>query len=226
MRDLMDREKLAKMIDYTLLKPDATEDDIIKVCKQAIKYDFASVCINPVYVSLATELLKGTAVKVCTVIGFPLGANTPEVKAFEAKNAIEKGAQEIDMVMNIGSLKSGNYELVKKDLTMVIKVAKERNVVTKVILECGFLTDEEKEKACKLAKEAGADFVKTSTGFGPSGATIHDVKILKNVVGKSIGVKAAGGIRSYEDAMMMIKAGADRIGASAGVEIVEGLKER
>lgn len=222
----MDREQLAKMIDYTLLKPDATEDDIIKVCKEAMKYNFASICINPVYVSLTTKLLKGTAVKVCTVIGFPLGANMPEVKAFEAKNAIEKGAQEIDMVMNIGALKSGNYELVKKDMTAVIELAKERNVVMKVILECGFLTDEEKVTACKLAKEAGTDFVKTSTGFGPSGATIHDVKLLRKVVGSSIGVKAAGGIRSYEDALMLIKAGADRIGASAGVEIVEGLKER
>ncbi|KPV63194.1 MAG: Deoxyribose-phosphate aldolase [Candidatus Bathyarchaeota archaeon BA2] len=222
----MDRKQLAKMIDYTLLKPDATEDDIIKVCKEATKYNFASVCINPVYVSLATKLLKGTGVKVCTVVGFPLGANAPEIKAFEAKNAIEKGAQEIDMVMNIGALKSGNYELVKKDMTAVIEVAKERNVVTKVILECGFLTDEEKVTVCKLAKEAGADFVKTSTGFGPSGATIHDVKILKKVVGGNIGVKAAGGIRSYKDALMMIKAGADRIGASAGVEIVKELKER
>lgn len=221
----MERKQLAKMIDYTLLKPDATEEDIIKVCKDAVKYNFASVCINSAYVSLVAKLLKGTAVKVCTVVGFPLGANALEVKAFEAKNAIEKGAQEIDMVMNIGALKSGNYELVKKDMTAVIEVAKERNVVTKVILECGFLTDEEKVTACKLAKEARADFVKTSTGFGPSGATIHDVRLLKKVVGSSVGVKAAGGIRSYEDALMMINAGADRIGASAGVKIIESVKQ-
>ena len=222
----MDREQLAKMIDYTLLKPDATKGDIIKLCKQAVEYNFASVCINPVYVSLVSKLLKGTTVKVCTVIGFPLGANTPEVKAFETRNAIENGAQEIDMVINIGALKSGNYEFVKKDMTAVVKVAKERNVVTKVILECGLLTDEEKVTACKLAKKTGADFVKTSTGFGPFGATIHDVKLMKKVVGRGMGVKAAGGIRSYKDALMMIKAGADRIGASAGVEIVEGFKEQ
>jgi len=226
MGDLMDREQLAKMIDYTLLKPDATKDDIMKLCKEAIKHNFASVCINPVYVSLVTKLLKGTPVKVCTVIGFPLGANTPEVKVFEAKNAIEKGAQEIDMVINIGALKSGNYGLVKKDIMPVVKVAKERNVVVKVILETGLLTDEEKVTACKLAKNAGADFVKTSTGFGPFGATIHNVKLMKKVVGKGMGVKVAGGIRSCKDALMMIKAGADRIGASAGVEIVEGFKEQ
>ena len=222
----MDREQLAKMIDYTLLKPDATKDDIIKLCKEAIKYNFASVCINPIYVSLVTKLLKGTPVKVCTVIGFPLGANTPEVKVLEAKNAIEKGAQEIDMVINIGALKSGNYELVKKDIMAVVKVAKKRNVVVKVILETGLLIDEEIVTACKLAKRAGADFVKTSTGFGPFGATVHNVKLMKKVVGKGMGVKAAGGIRSCKDALMMIKAGADRIGASAGVEIVEGFKEQ
>ena len=220
----MDRVQLAKMIDYTLLKPDATEDDITKLCKEAIKYNFASVCINPVYVSLATKLLKGTAVKVCTVIGFPLGANAPEVKAFEAKNAIEKGAQEIDMVMNVGALKSGNYELVKRDMIAVIEVAKERNVVTKVILECGFLTDEEKVTACKLAKKARADFVKTSTGFGPSGARIHDVKLMKEAIGKGMKVKASGGIRTFKDAFAMIKAGADRIGTSSGVAIIEGFK--
>ena len=222
----MDREQLAKMIDYTLLRPDATKDDIIKLCKEAMKYNFASVCINPIYVSLVTKLLKGTPVKVCTVIGFPLGANTPEVKVLEAINAIEKGAQEIDMVINIGALKSGNYELVKKDIMAVVEVAKERNVVVKVILEAGLLTDEEKVTACKLAKKAGANFVKTSTGFGPFGATIHNVKLMKKVVGKGMGVKAAGGIRSCKDALMMIKAGADRIGASAGVEIVEGFKEQ
>lgn len=222
----MNKEQLAKMIDYTLLKPDATKDDIIKLCKEAKKYNFASVCINPVYASLVTKLLKRTTIKICTVIGFPLGANTSEVKIFEAKNAIEKGTQEIDMVINIGALKSNNYELVKNDIMAVVEVAKKRNVVVKAILETGLLTEEEKVIACKLAKRAGADFVKTSTGFGPSGATIHDVKLLKKVVGKGMGVKAAGGIKNYKDALIMIRAGADRIGTSLGVKIVENFKEQ
>lgn len=221
----MDQEQLAKMIDYTLLKPDATKDDVIKLCKEAIKYNFASVCINSGYVSLATKLLKGTTVKVCTVIGFPLGANMPEVKAFEAKNAIKNGAQELDMVINIGALKSGDYELVKQDIKGVVEAGKvSKEAIVKVILETGFLTDKEKVNACKLAKEAGADFVKTSTGFSAGGATVHDVKLMKEAIGKSMRVKASGGIRTFEDAMAMIKAGADRIGTSSGVAIIEGFK--
>lgn len=221
----MDQKQLAKMIDYTLLKPDAKRDDIIKLCKEAIKYNFAAVCINPFYVSLAAKLLEGTPVKVCTVIGFPLGANTPQVKAFEAKNAIKNGAQELDMVINIGALKSGDYELVKQDINGVVKAAKvSRDTMVKVILETGFLTDTEKVNACKLAKEAGADFVKTSTGFSAGGATVHDVKLMRKAIGRSIGVKASGGIRTFKDAMTMIKAGADRIGTSSGVAIIEDFK--
>jgi deoxyribose-phosphate aldolase len=219
------REQIARMIDHTLLKPTATRKNIIKLCGDAKKYNFASVVVNPIYVPLAVKAVKGTNVRVCTVIGFPLGANTFEVKAFEAKKAAESGAQELDMVMNISAFKSRDYRLVKKDIEAVVKTAKEfGSIITKVIIETGFLTDEEKVKACLLAREAKADFVKTSTGFGPSGATVHDVRLMRKTVGEEMGVKAAGGIRTFEDAIAMIKAGANRIGTSAGVEIIEGIR--
>lgn len=219
------REELAKLIDHTLLKPGATKRDIVNLCEEARKYGFASVCVNPVYVSLAEEALKRTDVKVCTVVGFPLGANTPEAKAFEAKNAIENGAEEVDMVINIGALKSGDYELVMRDIKGVVEATKvSKKIMVKVILETGYLTDEEKVIACKLAMEAGADFVKTSTGFGVGGATIHDVRLMKDTVGRNLEVKASGGIRTFDDAIAMINAGANRIGTSTGVAIIEGFK--
>lgn len=209
------REQLARMIDHTLLKPDATAKDIKDLCAEAKKHNFASVCVNPVHVSLAAELLKKTNVKVCTVIGFPLGATTSETKAFETKNAITNGAQEVDMVMNIGALKSGDYAKVRKDISAVVAVA--RDAIVKVIIETGLLTDEEKVHACQLAKEAGADFVKTSTGFSGK-ATVHDVKLMRKAFGK--GIKASGGIRTYEDAIALVKAGATRIGTSAALSII------
>ncbi|MBS7644230.1 deoxyribose-phosphate aldolase [Candidatus Bathyarchaeota archaeon] len=219
---MINREQLAGMIDHTLLKPTATKEDIVKLCREAKKYRFAAVCVNPTYVSLASKLLKDTNVKVCTVIGFPLGATTTEVKAFETENAIKNGAREVDMVINIGMLKSGNYGFVKQDIEAVAKAA--GDAVTKVIIEACYLTDKEKVKACMLAKNAGAGFVKTSTGFGPQGATIADVKLMRKVVGREMGVKAAGGIRTFEDAVAMIEAGASRIGTSHALSIMAGAK--
>jgi deoxyribose-phosphate aldolase len=213
---------LAKMIDHTLLKPDATPDQIAQLCFEARKYQFASVCVNPTWVKLCAQLLAGSPVKVCTVIGFPLGATASEVKAFEAANAIDQGATEIDMVINIGALKARELEVVAQDIRGVVKVAHSRGAIVKVILETSLLTDEEKTIACMLSKEAGADFVKTSTGFAGGGATVHDVALMRRVVGPEMGVKASGGVRTYEDAESMIKAGATRIGASAGVKIVQG----
>lgn len=213
---------LAKMIDHTLLKPDATPDQIAQLCFEARKYQFASVCVNPTWVKLCAQLLAGSPVKVCTVIGFPLGATASEVKAFEAANAIDQGATEIDMVINIGALKARELEVVAQDIRGVVKVAHSRGAIVKVILETSLLTDEEKTIACMLSKEAGADFVKTSTGFAGGGATVHDVALMRQVVGPEMGVKASGGVRTYEDAESMIKAGATRIGASAGVKIVQG----
>lgn len=209
------------MIDHTLLKPDATKDQVVKLCEEAKQYGFASVCVNPTHVSLASSLLKGTPVKVCTVIGFPLGATTPTAKAIETRDAIANGADEVDMVINVGALKSGDYDLVKRDIEAVVEAARGRALV-KVILETALLTDEEKVKACLLAKIAGADFVKTSTGFGPGGATVDDVRLMRKVVGADMGVKASGGIRDLESARKMIEAGASRIGASASVAIVKG----
>ncbi|AAM24230.1 Deoxyribose-phosphate aldolase [Caldanaerobacter subterraneus subsp. tengcongensis MB4] len=218
---------IAKMIDHTLLKPNATKEEIKKVCEEAREYGFASVCINPCFVDLAYEMLKDTDVKVCTVVGFPLGANTIETKVVEAVEAVKKGATEIDMVLNISMLKSGEYDYVKKEIGEVVKAVKSHgDIVVKVILETCYLSDEEKIKACEISKEAGADFVKTSTGFGPGGATVEDVKLMRKVVGENFGVKASGGIRSYEDAKAMIEAGANRIGASAGVKIVEEWKKQ
>ncbi len=213
---------LAKMIDHTLLKPDATQEQIAQLCFEARKYGFASVCINPTWVELCAKLLEGSPVKVCTVIGFPLGATSAEVKAFETQVALDHGATEIDMVINVGALKARDLELVAKDIRGVVNAAHARKSIVKVIIEAILLTDEEKTIACLLAKEAGADYVKTSTGFASGGATVHDVALMRRVVGPEMGVKAAGGVRTYEDAENMIKAGATRIGASAGVKIIQG----
>jgi deoxyribose-phosphate aldolase len=215
-------QNLASLIDHTLLKPDATPDQIAQLCFEARKHGFASVCINPAWVPLCAQLLQGSPVKVCTVIGFPLGASAPEVKAFEAQNAIEQGATEIDMVINIGALKARDLELVAKDIRGVVNVVHARGLLIKIIIETVLLTDEEKTIVCLLAKEAGADFVKTSTGFAGGGATVHDVALMRRVVGPEMGVKASGGVRTYEDAASMVKAGATRIGASAGVKIIQG----
>lgn len=210
--------RLNKTIDHTILNSDATKDEVIKVIDEARAYDFASVCLEPCWVTLAAERLADSDVKVCTVIGFPLGANTKTVKAFEAKEAVENGADEVDMVLNIGALKSGEYDLVLEDMKAVREAAKD--AVVKVILETCLLTDEEKKKACALAKEAGMDFVKTSTGFSTAGATTDDVKLMREAVGDAMGVKASGGIRDRETAEAMIAAGASRIGASKSIAIV------
>lgn len=215
-------KSVARRIDHTLLKPEATPDDIKKLCNEALQYEFASVCINPSYVPLSYSMLKDSVVKVCTVIGFPLGATTTATKKAEAEEAIASGAEEIDMVINIGMLKQGEYDYVFNDINQVVLTAKRHRAVCKVIIETCLLTDEEKVKACVIAKEAKADFVKTSTGFSTGGATASDVALMKYVVGSSVGVKASGGIRSKEDADEMIKSGADRIGASASVKIVTG----
>ncbi|MCX7975500.1 MAG: deoxyribose-phosphate aldolase [Bellilinea sp.] len=214
--------KIAGMIDHTLLKPDATQEQIAQLCFEAKRYGFASVCVNPTWIELCGKLVQGSAVKVCTVIGFPLGANTPEVKAFETAQAIQLGAQEVDMVINIGALKSRDLQLVARDIRGVVKTAYEKGVLVKVIIETGLLTDEEKVIACLISKEVGADFVKTSTGFSGGGATVNDVALMRRVVGPQVGVKASGGVRTFEDAEQMIKAGANRIGASASVKIVSG----
>ncbi|MGD8782267.1 MAG: deoxyribose-phosphate aldolase [Ignavibacteria bacterium] len=215
---------VAKYIDHTLLKPDVTPEQIKKLCNEAIEYLFASVCVNPCYVKLCCDLLKNSPVKVCTVIGFPLGAVTTEVKRLEAEQALENGAQEIDMVINIGMLKQGEYDYVFNDINKVALAAKKKRAICKVIIETCLLSDEEKIKACVISKKAKADFVKTSTGFSSGGATAGDVALMKYVVGSTVGVKASGGVRSYEDAMTMIESGADRIGASASVKIVSGEK--
>lgn len=212
----------AKYIDHTLLKPESTREQIDKIISEAKKYQFKSICINPTHIKYAAEQLKGTDVLVCTVIGFPLGANTTETKMFEAENAINNGASEVDMVINIGALKDGRYEDVQKDIEGVVGAANGKTV--KVIIETVLLNDDEKVKACQLAKEAGADFVKTSTGFAGGGATPEDVKLMKDTVGNELEVKASGGVRNLEDFNKMIDAGATRIGASAGVQILEGLE--
>jgi deoxyribose-phosphate aldolase len=222
--DHLSEISLARMIDHTMLKPEATPEEITTLCKEAAKYLFASVCINPSYVKHCADLLKGTKVKVCTVIGFPLGATTTKIKRAEAEEAIENGAQEIDMVINVGHLKSGDYDYVFNDVNQVVLAAKRKRVITKVILETALLDDKEKVAACMICKKAGADFVKTSTGFSKGGATVGDIALMKYVVGSAIGVKASGGIRSKEDAEAMIASGADRIGASASVKIVLGEK--
>ncbi|MGC9335160.1 MAG: deoxyribose-phosphate aldolase [Anaerolineae bacterium] len=212
------------MIDHTLLKADASQDQIAQLCFEARKYGFASVCVNPTYVKLCAQLLKGTPVAVCTVVGFPLGATPPEVKAYEAQQAIDDGATEVDMVINVGALKSKDYALVERDIATVARTCHNGGALLKVIIEAALLNDEEKVIVCQLAKAAGADYVKTSTGFGPAGATVHDVAIMRKAVGAELGIKAAGGIKSYDDAQAMIAAGATRIGASAGVEILRQAK--
>ncbi|MGF9963216.1 deoxyribose-phosphate aldolase [Bacillus rhizoplanae] len=211
----------AKLIDHTLLKPDAKKEAIVTLCEEAKQHDFASVCVNPTWIETAAEILKGTDVKVCTVIGFPLGANTPETKAFETKDAIAKGATEVDMVINIGALKDKNDELVERDVRAVVEAAKGKALV-KVIIETCLLTEEEKIRACELSVKAGVDFVKTSTGFSTGGATVEDVALMRKTVGPEIGVKASGGVRDEKGMDAMVEAGATRIGTSSGVALVSG----
>lgn len=217
------KQNIANMIDHTVLKAFSTREDVIKVCNEAKEYGFFSVCINPTHIELAKKELEGSTVKVCTVIGFPLGANTSEVKAFETKDAIAKGAHEVDMVINIGALKDKDYDLVYKDIKAVVDAANKEALV-KVIIETCYLTDEEKKIACELSVKAGADYVKTSTGFGTGGSTPEDIKLMRDVVGPNIGVKASGGVRTTEDAIKVIDAGASRIGASASISIATGEK--
>jgi deoxyribose-phosphate aldolase len=215
-------EQLAQLIDHTMLRPDATSADIQKLCEEARQFGFFSVCVNPSYVAEAKTLLRGTPVKVCAVVGFPLGAQPPEIKALESRRAIREGAQEIDMVINIGALKGGDEALVWKDIRGVVEICKEGRAVSKVILETALLTDEEKVRGCELAMKAGADFVKTSTGFSKAGATVEDVTLMSRTVApRKLGVKAAGGIRTYADVVRMIQAGATRVGCSNSVKIME-----
>ncbi len=214
---------LASLIDHTLLKPDAKREDVEKLCREAAQFCFASVCVNPNWVPLCRDLLRGSGVKVCTVIGFPFGSHLPDVKAYEARRAVEQGAEEVDMVINIGALKSKDYATVEKDIAGVVQAVGKHTLV-KVILETAMLTREEKIMACSLAKAAGADFVKTSTGYGGGGATVDDIRLMRETVGPEVGVKASGGIRTKEDVDAMVAAGATRIGASAGVKIVRGEK--
>ena len=212
--------ELKKYIDHTLLKPEATQAQIDTLLDEALEYDFMSVCINPYWVSYAADRLKESDVKVCTVIGFPLGANTSAVKAFEASTAIDDGATEIDMVINIGAVKSGDWDQVEADIKAVVDVA-DQSVLVKVIIETCLLTDEEKVKACQATQAAGADFVKTSTGFSTGGATLEDVRLMRETVGSDMGVKASGGVSNLEEAQAMIEAGASRIGASKGIQIIQ-----
>ena len=212
---------LSGLIDHTLLKPDATEDQIRKLCAEAAEYKFATVCIQPTWVCFAARLLQGTDVGVCTVAGFPLGANTADVKAYETRRTIFDGATEVDMVINIGALKSQDYQNVEDDIRGVVRACREGGALSKVIIEAALLDDDEKVKASTLAAAAGADFVKTSTGFGPGGATVEDVALMRQVVGEKMGVKAAGGVRDRATAKQMVRAGATRIGASAGIRIVQ-----
>lgn len=211
--------EIAHLIDHTLLKPDAIAEQIRQLCQEAITYDFASVCVNPTWVPLSADLLHDARPAVCTVIGFPLGANLPEVKAFETKACIEQGAQEVDMVINVGALKSSDLALVEQDIKGVVQAA--GGVTVKVIIETALLTEEEKITACKLSQAAGADFVKTSTGFSGGGATVADIELMRRVVGPDMGVKASGGIRNASDARAMIAAGATRLGVSSGIQIMQ-----
>ena len=212
---------MARLIDHTLLKPQTTRDEIKQLCQEAIDNRFWYVCVNPGYVSAASRFVKNNNVKVCGVVGFPFGANTPEVKIHEAKKAIQDGADEIDMVIDLGALKSGDHEVVKHEIESIVKQGKRQgDTIIKVIIETGLLNENEKVAACKLVKNSGANFVKTSTGFNAQGATVHDVELLRNIVGQHFGVKASGGIRTYSDALRMIEAGANRIGTSSGVKII------
>ncbi len=213
---------IASTIDHTLLKPDATSAEVDKLCAEALQHHFASVCVNGTWVKRCAEILSGSGVAVCSVVGFPLGAMAPEVKAYEARRAVEDGACEIDMVLNIGALKSGDNDFVRRDIAGLVQVCHRHGARLKVILETALLTDPEKVKACELAREAGADFVKTSTGFSKGGATVHDVALMRRTVGPTMGVKASGGVRDAKDAKAMLEAGATRLGASASVAIVSG----
>jgi len=215
--------EIAKYIDHTFLKANGTKEQVIRVCDEARRFGFAAVCTNPVFTLVAAEALKGSNVKVCTVVGFPLGATTTEVKVFETQQAVNNGAQEIDMVINIGALKAGELAIVENDIAAVVKAA--GDAIVKVIIETCYLSEKEKEKACMAAFEAGAHFIKTSTGFGTNGATEEDVKLIKKIVGDKMYVKASGGIREIDAALRMIKAGAARIGTSSGVEICEGKRD-
>jgi deoxyribose-phosphate aldolase len=215
---------VAAVIDHTLLKPDACRADIEKLCREAAEYSFATVCVNPTWVSLAAKLLEGKATKVCSVVGFPLGATTPDVKHYETRRAIFDGAREIDMVINVGALKSGDLRLLERDIEAVAAPCRDAGVLSKVIIEAALLKDDEKIAACTVAKAAGADYVKTSTGFGPGGATAADVALMRRVVGDDMGVKAAGGVKDLEGLKAMVAAGATRVGASAGVRIVKESK--
>ncbi len=219
-------QDLAKYIDHTMLKPEATPAEIEKLCQEAKQYHFAAVCVNPPYAKLCGQILRGTDVDIAVVVGFPLGAHTTETKVFEAKQAIADGAREIDMVINVGWLKAKQDSLVRDDVRAVVQAAHAGGAIVKVIIEAALLTDDEKVRACQLSKEAGADYVKTSTGFGPGGATVHDVALMSRAVNGELGVKAAGGIRNYEQTQAMIAAGATRIGASAGVKIMQEAKEK
>lgn len=216
-------KNIASLIDHTILKPDATIEQVEKICEEAKKYEFASVCVNPYYVSSVNDKLKGSVVRTTSVVGFPLGANTTEMKSYETENAIKNGADEIDMVINIAALKDRNLDIVRKDIRGVVKAASGNTV--KVIIEACLLSQEEKVLACEISKECGANFVKTSTGFSTGGATVEDVKLMKKTVGSEIGVKASGGIRTLKDLQDLVEAGADRIGASASVDIINQIQK-
>jgi len=223
----LSRRELAHMIDHTLIKPTATKNEVIELCREAKKYLFSCAVVNPYFVTLAHNELKTSNVKVCSTIGFPIGATLPEIKATEARKTVKLGAEELDMVMNISAFKSKDYDAVKKDIEAVVNVKRlNPNIIVKVIIETGFLTDKEKSVACRLVKEAGADFVKTSTGLFGGGATVEDIKLMHRAVGKEMGVKAAGGIRTLKDAYAMIEAGANRIGTSAAIKIIEEMPKQ
>lgn len=215
---------IAKLIDHTLLRPEATRDQILQLCREALQYNFATVCLNGFWVPLAAAELQGAEVKVCTVVGFPLGANSTESKVAETEASLRAGAQEIDVVQNIGALRSDEYEVVEEEIALIAAVCHRAGAILKVILETSLLTDDQKTAACTLAKNAGADFVKTSTGFSSSGATVHDVQLMRRVVGPDMGVKASGGIRTLDDLQKMLAAGATRIGASGSVAIIEAAR--
>ena len=219
----MEGSEVAVLIDHTILSPDITEKDVAVKCQEALEYNFASVCVNPNYVEFVADKLEGSNVKTCTVIGFPLGESTSETKSFAAKNAVKNGADELDMVINIGAVKSAAWDVVEADIKAVVNSVKREDVLVKVILETCYLDENEIKQACKAAQSAGADFVKTSTGFGTHGARVEDIEVMKEAVDEEMGIKASGGIHSLEEAVEMLDAGATRIGASSGVEIVEGV---
>ncbi len=221
MQQAINKTKLARMIDHTILKPEATPDEVRKICREALEYHFASVCVNPIYVPLVAQELRGSDVLVCTVVGFPLGATSTAAKVCETELTLAQGAQEVDMVLSIGMLKAGQNDAVKSDIAALAAVCHAQGAILKVILETALLTDEEKIRACELSKAAGADFVKTSTGFSKSGATAEDIALMRKTVGPELGVKASGGVRTYAQTIAMIEAGASRIGASASISIVE-----